>query len=161
MKQYVDAFLPLLLIATRSGKKNCRRDSPFSWPNAFFLCIQPPFVYSRPCTFLIPAITRLAGHVRGRFARSQWMSQYSQRCDEPELHAGEKGACGETCCLVRRQIFCNYHDFRSLLNNHFVNNKLHLTAMEQWQVLGIKRRVSVKVTFNSAERVKCVCVWQI
>lgn len=39
----------------------------------------PRFVYS--CVYLpilILAITRMAGHVRGRFAHSQWMGQYWQ-----------------------------------------------------------------------------------
>lgn len=79
-------------------------DSPLTNPlmSQCFFCatwIPLPFVYSPLCTFaiLIPAITRLAGHVGGRFARSLWMSQYSQRCDGLELLAGEEGGkCGGT-----------------------------------------------------------------
>lgn len=107
MKQYFPAFLPLLLIATRTtGKKNGLMDSPNPLMSQCFFCatcILPPFVYSHLCTFaiLIPAITRLAGHVGGGFARSQWMSQYSQRRDEFELLAGEEGGkCSGTCWMI-------------------------------------------------------------
>lgn len=96
-----------------------------SCPNVF-LCamrIRPPFVYSRLCTFaiLIPAITRLAGRVGGRFAHSQWMSQYWQRCDGLQHLLGKEGggsvvesAAGLPCCGWFREVIITETTFSFL-----------------------------------------------